>query len=208
MTVRTYYVSKVGNTLISKNFKVKEFQCHDGTDKVLIDDALVHILQRIRDHFGRALTITSGYRTASYNSRIGGSPTSYHVKGQACDIRIAGIEPVIVGMYAESLNVGGIGVYAYSGGFVHVDTRTARYRWLQLSKSGDYEQISKIMPTIRKSGPYNTHNAVRLAQSRLGVSQSGTFGDITETAVKTFQARKGLVKDGIIGTDTWKELFS
>ena len=202
MTIRIYSVAKTGDVKLSNNFKVKEFQCHDGTDKVLIDDNLVYMLQRIRDHFGRALTITSGYRTSTYNNRIGGSPTSYHVKGQACDIRIRGIDPVRVG------SAGGIGVYAYSDGFVHVDTRNAKYRWLQVSKSGGYEAISKIMPTIRKSGAYNTYNAVRLIQSKLGISQSGTFGDLTETAVKNFQLKRGLTKDGIVGTNTWTEMFS
>ena len=43
--VKTYSLKSDGETLISTNFKVKEFACKDGTDKILIDIELVNILQ-------------------------------------------------------------------------------------------------------------------------------------------------------------------
>lgn len=43
-----------------------------------------YILQPIRDHWG-ALIITSGFRSVPVNVRIGGSPTSQHVLGEAVD---------------------------------------------------------------------------------------------------------------------------
>lgn len=208
MTVRTYYVSKVGNERLTTNFKVKEFQCKDGTDKVLIDSDLVLILQKIRDHFKRALIITSGYRTPSYNAKVGGSPTSYHVKGMAADIRVSGIDPVIVGMYAESIGAKGIGLYAYDNGFIHIDTRQMHYRWLQIVRTSGYQGISKILPTIKQGGTANTSNSVKLLQRKLGVSQSGTFGEVTTKAVRSYQRANGLVVDGIVGKNTWTKLFS
>lgn len=207
MAVKTYSVSKSGNDFLSKNFKVKEFKCHDNTDKVLIDTALVEVLQEIRTYFGRPVTIASAYRTASYNASIGGSKSSYHVKGQAADIQINNVSPVIVGMYAQSINVGGIGVYAYiDNGFVHIDTRVVRYRWLTISRGYSYQSISKVMPTIAQ-GRDNVYNAVVLLQRKLGVSQSGTFGDVTTNAVKNYQYKYGLKVDGIVGEKTWKALF-
>ena len=207
MAIQTYYVSKVGNNYVSKNFKVKEFQSHDGADKVLIDTNLVDFLQRIRTHFGRAVTISSAYRTASYNASVGGSSSSYHTKGQACDIQIQGVSPVIVGMYAQTIGVGGIGVYSYpTGGFVHIDTRAVKYRWLTIVRGGSYQQISKVMPTIAQ-GRNNVFNAVVLLQRKLNVSQSGTFGDVTTKAVRNFQAKYGLGVDGIVGEKTWRALF-
>lgn len=208
MTVKTYYVSKMGNERLTTNFKVKEFQCNDGTDKVLIDSELVIVLQKIRDNFKKSVIITSGYRTPTYNSKVGGSSTSYHVKGMAADIRVSGVNPVIVGMYAESIGAKGIGLYAYEGGFVHIDTRQMHYRWLQLVKSGNYQTISKILPTIKQGGSANTNNSVKLLQRQLGVSQSGTFGETTTKAVKEYQRNNGLVVDGIVGKNTWTRLFS
>lgn len=209
MTVRTYSKVKSGEVKLRPNFKVKEFASHDGADKVLIDDALVALLQGIRNHFSKPVTISSGYRTEAYNASIGGTSTSYHVRGQACDIQIAGVNPVIVGMYAESIGAGGIGVYAYqSGGFVHIDSRANKYRWLTLYRGGSNQAISKIMPTVKLGGSANTINSVMLLQRTLGVSQSGTFGEATLSAVKNFQRYNGLSVDGIVGSKTWTKLFT
>ena len=38
------------------------------------------------------IIITSGYRSAELNKKVGGSPTSNHLTGCAVDIRVAGIE--------------------------------------------------------------------------------------------------------------------
>lgn len=208
LAVKTFYVSKAGNTKLANNFIVKEFASHDGADKVLIDTDLVAMLQKIRDHFGRAVSISSAYRTAGYNASIGGSKSSYHVKGQAADITVKGVNPVIVGMYANSI-AGGLGVYAYAtGGFCHIDTRTVKYRWLAIVRGGDNQQISSIMPVIKQGGTKNTTNAVMLLQRKLGVSQSGTFGDFTTAAVKNYQSKQGLKVDGIVGFNTWNKLFA
>lgn len=210
MTVRTYSLKKSGNNLISKNFKVKEFASHDGADTVLIDSRLVDYLQMIRSHFNKPVTISSGYRSPSYNASIGGTKSSYHVQGMAADIQVAGINPVIVAMYAQTIGVGGIGLYAYvSGGFVHIDSRTQQYRWITLYKGDAYHQISRIMPTIKQGvTSANSVQAVKLVQRRLGVNESGTFGGITTDAVKQFQRYSGITVDGIVGQYTWRALFS
>lgn len=210
MAVKSYSLKKSGNNNVSKNFKVKEFASKDGSDEVLIDSRLVDYLQMIRSHFNKPLTISSGYRTAAYNASVGGTKTSYHTNGQAADIQVAGVNPVIVGMYAQTIGVGGIGLYAYvSGGFVHVDTRPQQYRWLVLYKGDAYHQISRILPTIKQATTSgNNMAAVKLLQRRLGVTESGTFGGITTDAVKQFQKYSGLTVDGIVGQYTWRALFS
>lgn len=209
LTVKTYYVSRSGGARLSNNFLVKEFQSHDGSDKVLIDTDLVLILQNIRNHFGEPVTINSAYRTPAYNASIGGSSASYHVKGQAADIKVKNVNPVIVAMYAQKLNVGGIGLYAYTvGGFVHIDTRPIQYRWLTLNRNEPYQPISKILPTIKENGSLNITYSVKLAQRKLGITQSGHFGGITRNAVEQFQAYSKIKVDGIIGTNTWTKLFS
>lgn len=75
-------------------------------------------------------------------------------------------------------------------------------------RGGDNQQISSIMPVIKQGGTKNTTNAVMLLQRKLGVSQSGTFGDFTTAAVKNYQIKQGLKVDGIVGFNTWNKLFS
>jgi len=49
------------------------------------------ILQRVRDHFGRVVSVSSGYRSAELCTAIGSKTTSQHAKGEAADFEIFGI---------------------------------------------------------------------------------------------------------------------
>ena len=49
------------------------------------------VLQKVRDHFGKPVTVNSGYRSPELNKAIGGSTTSDHCKGMAADIEIPGV---------------------------------------------------------------------------------------------------------------------
>lgn len=95
-----------------------------------VEPRLVAILSHIYDHFGKPLEVVSGYR----NQRNTGS---YHYKGSAGDIRIAGVKPAQIRSYAESLDTGGMGIGIYpKSGFVHVDVRIPpSYRWVDYSRS-------------------------------------------------------------------------
>ena len=64
------------------------------------------------------------------------------------------------------------------------------------------------LPTLRFG---DRGSAVRVLQRLLTskgypISTDGDFGVLTETAVKAFQSRKGLVSDGIVGSRTWRAL--
>lgn len=113
---------------LSNNFTSAEFDCHGRgcCAKTLIDSQLVGLLQKIRDRFGCAVTVNSGYRCAAHNKAVGGAAGSYHTKGQAADIVVKGIKPAEVAKYAESIGINGIGLY---DNFVHIDTRTAKSFW-------------------------------------------------------------------------------
>lgn len=149
MSVKTYSLKTDGETVLSANFRVKEFRCRDGSDQILISDELAALLQRIRDHFGRAVAINSAYRTRSHNTAIGGAPGSQHMLGTAADITISGVTPLEVAQYAEYLQpkAGGIGVYR---SFTHVDVRTGRSRWD--SRSGS-EQVVLGWPGYEEHAP-------------------------------------------------------
>lgn len=128
MTINVYSTSRDGNKKLSTNFRVKEFACSDGSDPVFIDLELVTVLQKIRTHFGKAVTITSAYRTPPHNKSCGGTMYSQHLYGKAADIKIRNISPKKVAEYAEELlrGRGGIGIYDT---FVHIDVRTTKARW-------------------------------------------------------------------------------
>ena len=44
------------------------------------------IFQPMRDHFGVPIAVSSGYRCKELNTKIGGSPTSQHMVGEALDL--------------------------------------------------------------------------------------------------------------------------
>lgn len=137
--VKEYSLLRDGEIQISKNFKVKEFRCKDGSEKILVDvDFVVNKLQLIRDHFEKPVTINSAYRTESYNKKVGGATNSYHVKGQAFDIVVRGHTPLEVARYAQSLGINGIIQY---NTFVHVDSRDSRY-WARNDNGKVYKKDS------------------------------------------------------------------
>ena len=133
--IRQYSVAKDGNRRIAPDFKVRELRCRDGTDTVMVDEVLTVVLQCIREYFGKAVTITSGYRTAAHNAVVGGAKSSQHLLGRAADIRVQGVSVEDVAAYAESLmpDWGGVGRYPVKAGrtigWVHVDTRQNKSRW-------------------------------------------------------------------------------
>lgn len=144
-TVKEYSKAVDGDVYLSNNFKVREFACKDGSDLILIDSELVIVLQNIREHFGKAVTITSAYRTETHNEKVGGSSTSYHLKGMAADIQVAGVTAAEVAKYAETIGVRGVGQYS---NFVHVDTRATKHYWVNNGSSN--------VTTSTHGGSYNS----------------------------------------------------
>ena len=127
--VKVYSLSAEGAKQITPHFKVREFACSDGSDVVFVATSLVDILEAIRVHFGRPVTITSGYRTVSYNAGLkNSSKKSQHCNGLAADIKVEGHTPKEVYNYVCSLlgDHGGVGIY---NTFVHVDVRATKSRF-------------------------------------------------------------------------------
>lgn len=128
VTVKAYSKAKDGQKKLSANFRVYEFACQDGSDVVFVAPALVTILQKVRTHFGKAVTINSAYRTPTHNKKVGGAAYSQHLYGTAADIVVKGVAPKTVAAYVEKLlpKSGGIGIYDT---FTHVDVRETKSRW-------------------------------------------------------------------------------
>ncbi len=49
------------------------------------------MLQTIRDHYKSPVVVHSGYRCPALNSAVGGSTSSQHVAGAACDFHVVGV---------------------------------------------------------------------------------------------------------------------
>lgn len=127
MATKTY--EKSSNERITENFSIAEFHCQGkqcGCETTLHDPGLSAYLQKIRDHFGKPIHITSGYRCKAHNASIGGSQQSRHCTGQAADFYIQDVSPAQIAAFAESIGVMGIGLYE---DFVHIDTRTTPFFW-------------------------------------------------------------------------------
>ena len=135
MAIKQYSLAKDGARQLAPGFKVREFRCRDGSDAIMIDQTLVVLLQAIREHFNKPITITSGYRTAAHNAAVGGAKSSQHLLGRAADIQVQDTDPLAVAAYVESLmpGWGGVGRYPVKAGrakgWVHVDTRPNKSRW-------------------------------------------------------------------------------
>ncbi|WP_336834407.1 YcbK family protein [Sphingobacterium siyangense] len=122
---------------LTKNFKLEEFDCKDGTPvpKQYYGNVtkLAKNLQVLRDYLGVPVTVTgSGYRTPSHNKAVGGVPNSKHLTAEAGDINAKGYTPsqlaaVIEKLIKEGKMVqGGLGIYP---GFLHYDIRGTKARW-------------------------------------------------------------------------------
>ena len=126
---------------LTTNFKLSEFRCKDGTDvpAELLPNVqkLANELQKLRDELELPIKINSGYRTKSYNKKIGGATNSMHVQAKAADIVVTDITPTNLYKRIEKLieegkvNFKGVGVYDT---FVHVDVRDKRSRWDERAK--------------------------------------------------------------------------
>ena len=88
---------------LSKNFSLVEFTKSQiaerkgiynyptPTHQVNLRSLCTNVLQPVRDHFGRVVSVSSGYRSEELSLAIGSKITSQHGKGQAADFEIYGL---------------------------------------------------------------------------------------------------------------------
>ncbi len=106
---------------------------HRTGDVKQIDTRLLSIIYLITQRLGSdgPVSVISGYRSAETNRKLaqinaGVASNSYHIKGQAIDIRIPGRNTAKVRDVGLKLRVGGVGYYPQSN-FVHLDTGPPRH---------------------------------------------------------------------------------
>ena len=88
---------------LSENFSLLELTKSQTAERKGIDNTpstehqenlkslCTSILQPVRDHFSRVVSISSGYRSEALCLAIGSKITSQHAKGQAADFEIFGL---------------------------------------------------------------------------------------------------------------------
>jgi len=119
------------DALAEINLLMRDFRTEEV---VTIEPALldfVHLIQTTADRSG-AFEIISAYRSPKTNELLrqssnGVAKKSFHMKGQALDIRLPGLSTASMRDIAIGLAVGGVGYYANSD-FLHVDVGPVR-RW-------------------------------------------------------------------------------
>ena len=120
---------------ITEHFRTEEFDCKDGTPypEKWISSRLMPLaldLEIIRSQIQVPIRINSGYRTISYNNKVGGALFSQHCQGIAADISA---EVLVEFLYLTILSLidqkkikdGGVGRYK---SWVHYDHGKPR-RW-------------------------------------------------------------------------------
>ena len=82
-------------TAVRKNIKNEPSTAHV--------ENLIHlaetVLQPVRDHFGKPVAISSGYRSPELCEAIGSSSKSQHARGEAADFEIMGVDNMQLAMW-------------------------------------------------------------------------------------------------------------
>jgi uncharacterized protein YcbK (DUF882 family) len=117
---------------VTEHFNSFEFNCHDLTPYPSVWyvsrlEPLCKQLEVLRFHVSHPVLVLSGFRTPTYNARVGGKVGSMHLEGIAADIHVPGkgAEELweIMNQLVASGGVmdGGIGKYSWG---IHYDIRT------------------------------------------------------------------------------------
>lgn len=210
--LRTVYYTKK----YTKNFSPKEFRCECGGKyccgypSYMKPAELIHI-QKIRDHWGKPITITCGLRDKKYNASLGGSvQNSLHLKGQALDFYMSGVTDTLAHRksaikwikgqsnhhytYGNGINSSGYSVRApYMGNALHTDTYDNVKPTHPTLKGTTTQEVVKNPSTSEQKPSATTSTATSTTAKKLTVSGVGN-----KTTIKAMQKFFGTTQDGVI----------
>lgn len=142
---------------LSEHFSLSEMTKSQAAERKNIDNTpdteqleslkalCTNVLEYIRIHYNKSITINSGFRSKKLNTLIGGSKNSQHTKGQAADIEISGVDNLDLAVWiANNLNFDQLICEFYTpgipdSGWVHVswnNTGSQRKQVLTVDKNG------------------------------------------------------------------------
>ena len=138
---------------ISKNFTLEEFEYSNTAKKNNIDNTVKNefiknnikelvfqVLQPLRDKIERPIHISSGYRCLKVNEKVGGVPTSQHVKGEAADIQVEDMSSYEIARTVLELYLPFDQMILYPE-FVHISISSRDRRQLLYNKSYKGEKL-------------------------------------------------------------------
>lgn len=102
-----------------------------------------HILEPVREQYGKAFTPSSGYRSGELCIAIGSSVNSQHAKGEAADFEVPGISNLeVAGWIAGNLDFDQLILEHYEGG---------NTGWIHCSYKGQGNR-KEVLTYDRKNG--------------------------------------------------------
>jgi len=171
------------------------------------------ILEPVRAHFGKAVTINSSYRAPAVNKAVGGSKTSQHVNGQAIDFEIQGIDnKTVADWVADNLEFDQVILEFYAAGdknsgWVHASIKkeggNRKQRLIaKKSKAGgtQYVPVADFDPsTTKDAGAPVTQAVGQVAKAAAPSTNVAGLGPL-----QALQAKCGIAADGKWGAGTYK----
>jgi peptidoglycan hydrolase-like protein with peptidoglycan-binding domain len=106
-----------------KYFDKHEFACKCGKCggfPVQPKEKLIKVADRVREHFGSPITVSSGVRCKTHNANVGGVSNSRHLSGKAMDFGIRGKSANQILAYVQKQPEIRY-AYAINGSYVHMD---------------------------------------------------------------------------------------
>ena len=108
-----------------KHFDRAEFACHCGGKycngfPAEMQEKLIVVADRVREHFGAPARVSSGVRDSRHNAAVGGVSNSRHLTGKAMDFTVSGKTSAQVLAYVQQQPEIRY-AYAIDGSYVHMD---------------------------------------------------------------------------------------
>jgi uncharacterized protein YcbK (DUF882 family) len=92
-----------------------------------MDAGFMARLEALRLEWGTPLTPTSGMRCEEWNRKVGGAPSSMHLKGRAADFFFS--SPHVTRRFYQLCEKHGFGGIGRGDHLVHIDDRDEPARW-------------------------------------------------------------------------------
>ena len=109
-----------------KHFKRTEFACKCGKYcngyPTEMKQIVVEVADRIREHFGKPVIVSSGVRCTKHNKNVGGVSNSRHLYGKAMDICVQGVSSLTLLAYIKQQPEIAY-TYAIDSNYCHMDIK-------------------------------------------------------------------------------------